>query len=151
MLKTKVIYVRQFWLLSGVWWYSEGEGVKSWDQSILKCGQRFWLSLLTWHVDSIDILMLSFYLDHIKRLLQTVKSVFYYQIRCAHQTSLSLTHLWAVYSLTPPTFPWMCISELCIFFIPPNLTQLWPTLCNSVDCKPPGSSGHGIFQARILQ
>jgi len=59
MLKTKVIYVRQFWLLSGVWWYSEGEGVKSWDQSILKCGQRFWLSLFDmtcwqhWHFSVI--------------------------------------------------------------------------------------------------
>ena len=26
----------------------------------------------------------------------------------------------------------------------------WPTLCNPVDCSPPGSSVHGIFQARIL-
>jgi len=25
------------------------------------------------------------------------------------------------------------------------------TLCNSVDCSPPGSSGHGVFQARILE
>ena len=25
------------------------------------------------------------------------------------------------------------------------------TLCNSVDCSPPGSSVHGIFQARILK
>ena len=26
-----------------------------------------------------------------------------------------------------------------------------PTLCDSVDCSPPGSSVHGIFQARILE
>ena len=25
------------------------------------------------------------------------------------------------------------------------------TLCNSMDCSPPGSSAHGIFQARILK
>ena len=25
------------------------------------------------------------------------------------------------------------------------------TLCNSMDCSPPGSSVHGIFQARILK
>ena len=25
---------------------------------------------------------------------------------------------------------------------------LYPTLCNSMDCSPPGSSVHGIFQAR---
>ena len=26
-----------------------------------------------------------------------------------------------------------------------------PTLCNPVDCSPPGSSVHGILQARILE
>ena len=28
--------------------------------------------------------------------------------------------------------------------------QLYPTLCNCVDCSLPGSSVHGILQARIL-
>ena len=28
--------------------------------------------------------------------------------------------------------------------------QFCPTLCNPMDCSPPGSSVHGIFQARIL-
>ena len=28
--------------------------------------------------------------------------------------------------------------------------QLCPTLCDPKDCSPPGSSVHGIFQARIL-
>ena len=28
--------------------------------------------------------------------------------------------------------------------------QSCPTLCNPMDCSPPGSSVHGIFQARIL-
>ena len=27
--------------------------------------------------------------------------------------------------------------------------QLCPTLCNPMDCSPPGSSVHGIFQARV--
>ena len=31
------------------------------------------------------------------------------------------------------------------------VTQLCPTLCNPVDCSPPGSSIHGILQARILE
>ena len=30
-------------------------------------------------------------------------------------------------------------------------TQLCPTLCDPMDCSPPGSSVHGIFQARILE
>ena len=29
--------------------------------------------------------------------------------------------------------------------------QLWPTLCNPMDCSPPGSSVHRILQARILE
>ena len=31
------------------------------------------------------------------------------------------------------------------------LTQSLPTLCDPMDCSPPGSSVHGIFQARILR
>ena len=31
------------------------------------------------------------------------------------------------------------------------VTQLYPTLCKPMDCSPPGSSVHGIFQARILE
>ena len=29
--------------------------------------------------------------------------------------------------------------------------QLCPALCNPMDCSPPGSSVHGILQARILE
>ena len=43
-------------------------------------------------------------------------------------------------------------------FPPPNslcvhakLLQPRPALCNSVDCGPPGSSSHGILQARVLE
>ena len=32
-----------------------------------------------------------------------------------------------------------------------EVAQSCPTLCYSVDCSPPGSSVHGIFQARILE
>ena len=31
------------------------------------------------------------------------------------------------------------------------VTQLCPTLCHPMDCSPPGSSVHGILQARILE
>ena len=30
------------------------------------------------------------------------------------------------------------------------ITQLWKTLCNPMDCSPPGFSDHEIFQTRIL-
>ena len=32
-----------------------------------------------------------------------------------------------------------------------EVTQLCPTLCNPMDCSLPGSSVHGIFQARVLE
>ena len=32
-----------------------------------------------------------------------------------------------------------------------EVTQSCPTLCDSMDCSPPGSSIHGIFQARVLE
>jgi len=32
-----------------------------------------------------------------------------------------------------------------------KLLQLCPTLCNPVDCSPPGSSVHGLLQARIME
>ena len=32
-----------------------------------------------------------------------------------------------------------------------EVAQSCPTLCNSMDCSLPGSSVHGIFQARILE
>ena len=31
------------------------------------------------------------------------------------------------------------------------VSQSCPTLCDPVDCNPPGSSVHGILQARILE
>ena len=30
-------------------------------------------------------------------------------------------------------------------------TQLYPTLCNILDCSPPGYSVHGILQAAIME
>ena len=32
-----------------------------------------------------------------------------------------------------------------------EVTQSCPTLCDSMDCSLPGSSVHGIFQARVLE
>ena len=32
-----------------------------------------------------------------------------------------------------------------------KLLQSCPTLCDPMDCSPPGSSVHGIFQARVLE
>ena len=31
------------------------------------------------------------------------------------------------------------------------VAQSYPTLCNPMDCSPPGSSVHDMFQAKILE
>ena len=42
-----------------------------------------------------------------------------------------------------------CFSCVCAHVCAKSL-QSRPTLCNPMDCSPPGSSVHGILQARIL-
>ena len=50
-----------------------------------------------------------------------------------------------------PTDPchYLCILECdcCCYYV----SQSCPTLCEPMDCSPPGSFVHGIFQARILE
>ena len=44
-------------------------------------------------------------------------------------------------------------SKKTLFFrkVKVLVAQLCPTLCDSMNCSPPGSTVHGIFQARILE
>ena len=41
--------------------------------------------------------------------------------------------------------PWLYVAIIA------QVTQSCPTLCDPVDCSPPGSSVDGIFWARILE
>ena len=43
------------------------------------------------------------------------------------------------------------ILSLSVFEVRVIFVQSCPTLCNPMDCRPPGSSVHGISQARILE
>ena len=47
---------------------------------------------------------------------------------------------------TPPF-----LQEKHVHCMHAKLLQSCPTLCNPMDCNPPDSSVHGIFQARILE
>ena len=44
----------------------------------------------------------------------------------------------------------ICVC-VCVCVCVCEVTQSCPTLCDPVDCSPPGSSVHGILQARILE
>ena len=41
--------------------------------------------------------------------------------------------------------------ELTVVCMCAKWLQSCPTLCDPLDCSPPGSSAHGILQARILE
>ena len=41
--------------------------------------------------------------------------------------------------------------KMFVALVKGSVTQLCPTLCDPVGCSPPGSSVHGILQARILE
>ena len=47
------------------------------------------------------------------------------------------------------TDPCVCVCVCVYVYV--LVAQLCPTLCNPVDCSPPGSSLHGIFPVRILE
>ena len=42
---------------------------------------------------------------------------------------------------------WFTSGQVCCCLV----TKSRPNLCDAMDCSPPGSSVHGIFQARILE
>ena len=52
-----------------------------------------------------------------------------------------------------PAHSWQgqTIVCVCLSYIPGRLTQLCLTLPNPMDCNSPGSSVHGISQARLLE
>ena len=44
----------------------------------------------------------------------------------------------------------MCVVCVCVCVVCVCVLSC-PTLCNPLDCSPPGSSVHGNFQARIME
>ena len=44
-----------------------------------------------------------------------------------------------------------CLSEVMLVRVCLLVLQFCLTVCNPLDCSPPGSSVHGILQARILE
>ena len=45
----------------------------------------------------------------------------------------------------------VCVCVCVCVFVCESVIQSCPALCNRTDCSPPGSSVHGILQARILE
>ena len=57
-------------------------------------------------------------------------------------------------SPSPASVSLVCVSCVCVWCMCVCVcvvAQSYPTLCDPVNCSPPGSSVHGILQARILE
>ena len=73
------------------------------------------------------------------------------------QSDTSLVSVWSIFKNWSIVALQCCISFCCIIkwisyaCMRAELLQLWLTLCDPMDCSPPGSSVHGILQARILE
>ena len=60
------------------------------------------------------------------------------------------THTYTTLCIEQTTSMDLQDSTVCVCVCVCVCAQLCLTLCNSVDCSPPGSSVHGILQARTL-
>ena len=59
--------------------------------------------------------------------------------------------LWGQWWLQNCGLSWLFLTVLWCMYICTKLLQSCPTLCHPLDCSLPGSSVHGISQARVLE
>ena len=64
------------------------------------------------------------------------------------RTTLWELRMWMVYSILTESQKETHFSRVCVCCY---FSRVWSTLCDPVDCNPPGSPVHGIFPARILE
>ena len=71
-------------------------------------------------------------------------------ILCLFKTTFGMkAYLWCWKLIFHSIHGIVCVCVcVCVCVL---VTQLCPTLCNTMDCSSPGSSIHGITQARILE
>ena len=73
-------------------------------------------------------------------------------LELCHLLILLMKKIKISWSFTCMTIYFTLLSVLLLFHAAAaKLLQLCPTLCDPIDGSPPGSSVHGIFQARVLE
>ena len=87
--------------------------------------------LISFRMDWLDLLAVRGTLKSLLQHHSSKASV----LRCSAFFTVQLSH------------PYMTLKEIK----ESEVIQLYLTLCNPVDCSPPGSSVHGILQARVLE
>ena len=108
----------------------------------------FIVPIFAWNVSLVSLiflmrsLLLLLLLNHFScvRLCATPWTVSY-------QAPLSMGFSRQEYSKVGCHFPLQCIKVKS----ESEVTQSYPTLHDPMDCSPPGSTVHGIFQARVLE
>ena len=73
-------------------------------------------------------------------------SMFSYDLFSKKQINLKNSRLSVASNRTQLKLTWACERKLKAL-----VAQSWPTLCDPMDCSPPGSSVHGISQTGILK
>ena len=65
-----------------------------------------------------------------------------------HYSAIKKENQAQIYTITQINLRYILLSERKVKVLD---TKLYRSLCNPMDCSPPGSSVHGIFQTRILE
>ena len=119
--------------------------------------------LISFRMDWLDLLAVQGTLKSLLQHHSSKASV----LQCSAFSTVQLSHPYMTtgktIALTRRTFVgkvmsllFNMLSRLVITFLPRSsevseVTQSCPTLCDAMDCSLPGSSVHGIFQARVLE
>ena len=78
----------------------------------------------------------------------------YFENISLYLTNPSLSHIIIPVNTSTIWFLWKVRCRVVLEYVCVCVcvrAQSCPTLCDPVDCRPPGSSVHGIFKARILE
>ena len=110
---------------------------------------------LFWHMNLISLIWNSFSDIYVQHEINILKSIGLFHFVLFAQSGSPFAFVWCF-----PTMRFrLCIltdyiyneNILCSIWVPAKLLQFCLTVCNPLDCNLPGSSVHGLFQARILE
>ena len=132
---------------------SGGQSIKNFSFSISPSNEH--PGLISFRMYWLDILAVQ----------GTLKSLFQHHsskasiLRCSAFFMIQLSHPYMTTGKTIALIRWTCVDKvisllfnmLCAAAAAAKSLQSCPTLCDPMDGSPPGSSVHGIFQARALE
>ena len=162
MLPTKLILCHPFLLLCSVFpsiRVFSNESVlhimwpNYWSFSFSISPSNEYSGLISFRIDWFDPLAVQ---GTLKSLLQHHSSKASI-LQCSAFFMVQLSHPYMTTGKTIALTRWTFVDKVISLFFnmlsesESEVTQACPTLCNPMDCSPPGSSTYGIFQARVLE